>query len=68
MLYLYHNNKKILMLKMCNHCECENEEKCSIIGNLPIGFCCQKCLQYEEHNKCSHYQLETLYQSIKFFP
>ncbi|MBY8981410.1 MAG: hypothetical protein KGD57_00545 [Candidatus Lokiarchaeota archaeon] len=53
---------------MCNHCECENEEKCSIIGNLPIGFCCEKCIHHEEHNKCSHYQLETLDQSIKFFP
>ena len=28
---------------MCNNCFCDNITKCSIIGYLPIGFCCESC-------------------------
>ena len=53
---------------MCNHCECDNQEKCSIIGYLPIGFCCEKCIQFNPNEKCSHYKVEIQNQSIEFFP
>ena len=28
---------------MCNFCECDNIEQCSIVGKIPIGFCCENC-------------------------
>lgn len=37
---------------MCNNCYCENYEKCSIVGYMPIGFCCSKCTLYDESHIC----------------
>ena len=37
---------------MCNNCDCENYEKCSIVGYFPLGFCCPKCTFYEDREKC----------------
>jgi hypothetical protein len=37
---------------MCNDCECDNYEKCSIVGNIPLGFCCPECKFYEGENSC----------------
>jgi hypothetical protein len=37
---------------MCNSCNCENYEKCSIVGYMPIGFCCSKCYLYDEKHTC----------------
>ena len=38
---------------MCNNCECENSDKCSIVGyiNSP-GFCCSMCVGYDEQFTC----------------
>ncbi|MFX1286910.1 MAG: hypothetical protein ACFFB5_24970, partial [Promethearchaeota archaeon] len=27
-------------------------EKCSIVGYMPIGFCCENCYLYDEYNVC----------------
>ncbi|TFF90977.1 MAG: hypothetical protein EU548_00305 [Promethearchaeota archaeon] len=37
---------------MCNYCECDNEELCSIKGQIPIGFCCPKCDFYLDGSTC----------------
>ena len=29
---------------MCNSCECDNMDRCSIRGTSPIAFCCDRCL------------------------
>lgn len=38
--------------KMCNNCNCENYDKCSIVGYMPVGFCCTKCVLYDENRTC----------------
>lgn len=25
---------------------------CSIVGYMPVGFCCSKCVLYDEHHTC----------------
>ena len=37
---------------MCNNCNCENYDKCSIVGHMPVGFCCSKCVLYNEEHTC----------------
>ncbi|TXT59418.1 MAG: hypothetical protein BAJALOKI2v1_210019 [Promethearchaeota archaeon] len=37
---------------MCNYCSCENYLKCSIVGNIPLGFCCDKCDYYNGDQAC----------------
>ena len=37
---------------LCKNCSCDNYEKCSIVGYMPIGFCCSLCYLYDEHNIC----------------
>ena len=37
---------------MCNNCNCDNYDKCSIVGYMPIGFCCSKCYLYDEEHTC----------------
>jgi len=37
---------------MCNSCNCDNYDKCSIVGYMPVGFCCSKCYLYDEHHTC----------------
>ncbi|MBD3212421.1 MAG: hypothetical protein GF311_07420 [Candidatus Lokiarchaeota archaeon] len=37
---------------MCNNCNCNNYEKCSITGYMPIGFCCSNCDLYDEKHTC----------------
>jgi hypothetical protein len=37
---------------VCNNCNCENYEQCSIVGYMPIGFCCSKCVLYNEEHTC----------------
>ncbi len=39
-------------LKMCNNCNCDGYNKCSIVGFLPIGFCCSHCFLYNETHTC----------------
>ena len=38
--------------KMCNNCNCDGYDRCSIVGYLPIGFCCAHCLLYNETHTC----------------
>lgn len=37
---------------MCNNCNCEAYDQCSIVGFLPVGFCCTKCYVYNEALTC----------------
>ncbi len=37
---------------MCNNCNCDNYDKCSIVGFMPIGFCCSNCYLYNEEHTC----------------
>ena len=37
---------------MCHNCNCDFFEKCSIVGYMPIGFCCENCYLYDEYNTC----------------
>jgi hypothetical protein len=42
---------------MCNHCDCSQgmQDHCSILGNMPIGFCCENCIGYENRLTCKNY-------------
>jgi hypothetical protein len=40
------------MGRVCNNCNCENYDQCSIVGYMPIGFCCSKCVLYDEEHTC----------------
>ena len=44
---------------MCNQCQCSNDkyDVCSIVGYMPINFCCEQCIGYENRHSCEHYQL-----------
>lgn len=44
---------------MCNYCECENSDKCSIVGNIPLGFCCPKCIYYTGDHACLNSKMRT---------
>ncbi len=37
---------------MCNNCNCDGYDRCSIVGYLPIGFCCSHCFLYDETHTC----------------
>jgi hypothetical protein len=37
---------------MCNNCNCDNYDLCSIVGHMPAGFCCSKCELYDEARTC----------------
>ena len=37
---------------MCNSCSCENEDRCSVVGCVSLGFCCPKCELYNESLDC----------------
>ena len=37
---------------MCNNCNCDDYDKCSIVGYMPIGFCCEKCILYDAMHTC----------------
>lgn len=37
---------------MCQNCNCDFFEKCSIVGYMPIGFCCEHCYLYDEYRTC----------------
>ena len=37
---------------MCNNCNCDNFDQCSIVGYLPVGFCCSNCYLYDEAHTC----------------
>lgn len=37
---------------MCNSCNCDAYDQCSIVGYMPVGFCCTKCYLYNEMHTC----------------
>lgn len=37
---------------MCNNCNCDAYDRCSIVGYMPVGFCCSKCVLYDEKYTC----------------
>ena len=37
---------------MCNNCNCEAYDQCSIVGYLPVGFCCTMCYVSDEAHTC----------------
>ena len=37
---------------MCHNCNCEFFDRCSIVGYMPVGFCCENCYLYDEHHTC----------------
>ncbi len=37
---------------MCHNCNCDFFEKCSIVGYMPVGFCCENCFLYDEYTTC----------------
>ncbi len=37
---------------MCNNCNCVNYNQCSIVGFMPIGFCCSICQLYNKNHTC----------------
>ncbi|MFX1571187.1 MAG: hypothetical protein ACFFB0_00390 [Promethearchaeota archaeon] len=43
---------------MCNNCNCEAYDRCSIVGFMPVGFCCTKCVLYDEEQTCLHASLK----------
>ena len=40
------------MNEMCNNCNCDSYDLCSIVGHMPVGFCCSKCELYDEARTC----------------
>ncbi len=40
---------------MCNNCDCENYEKCSIVGYMNFGSCCNDCFYFDEMHSCEFY-------------
>ncbi len=45
---------------MCNNCDCENYDLCSIVGSIPVGFCCPKCNFYNEDKTCKRLKVVKL--------
>ncbi|MFX1308911.1 MAG: hypothetical protein ACFE9M_12410 [Promethearchaeota archaeon] len=43
---------------MCNNCNCDAYAQCSIVGYMPVGFCCSKCYLYNEEHTCLNSQLK----------
>jgi len=37
---------------MCQNCNCDFFDRCSIVGYMPVGFCCENCYLYDEYNTC----------------
>lgn len=42
---------------MCNKCDCENSDQCSIVGYQSYGACCAMCVHYDEAHTCPSYQM-----------
>lgn len=37
---------------MCQNCNCDFFDRCSIVGYMPIGFCCENCFLYDQFTTC----------------
>ena len=54
--------------KMCNKCDCENYDRCSIMGTLPIDFCCSMCFHYSTTEKCESSSTSVVERSFSVLP
>lgn len=45
---------------MCNNCDCEGYERCSIREFKPHGYCCPMCMNYDAEHSCDFYETMTL--------
>ena len=41
---------------MCNNCNCDMYDRCSIVGFMPYGFCCERCVLYDKNLTCLRMQ------------
>ena len=53
---------------MCNNCNCDNYDQCSIVGYMPNGFCCTKCYLYDEMHTCLKMKSRPLEKEGAFKP
>jgi len=37
---------------MCKNCNCDFFDRCSIVGYMPVGFCCENCYLYDKYKTC----------------
>lgn len=37
---------------MCQNCNCDFFDRCSIVGYMPMGFCCENCALYDKYTTC----------------
>jgi hypothetical protein len=44
---------------MCQNCNCDFFDRCSIVGYMPIGFCCENCYLYDKNRTCLHSKSKT---------
>ncbi len=44
---------------MCQNCNCDFIDRCSIVGYMPIGFCCENCYLYDKYTKCVKSEAES---------
>jgi len=51
---------------MCNYCNCSNDayDRCSMLGHMLEGFCCELCVGYENRHECEHYGLKFMTKVI----
>lgn len=41
---------------MCNNCDCEGFDRCSIVEFKPFGYCCPMCVNYDAAHSCEYYE------------
>ena len=41
---------------MCNNCDCDHSDQCSIVGHQPYGACCSMCDSWDEAHTCPNYE------------
>lgn len=37
---------------MCKNCNCDFFDRCSIVGYMPLGFCCENCFLFDDYCTC----------------
>lgn len=42
---------------MCNKCDCDHSDQCSIVGHQPYGACCSMCVSWDEAHSCPYYEV-----------
>jgi hypothetical protein len=49
---------------MCNKCDCDHSDQCSIVGYQPYGACCSLCASWDEEHTCPYYEVVTTKVSL----